>query len=144
MHSASQSVTPHVTLLVAEGYESHELVNAALQMQEWMPTANKYINLSPDKQFIRLSIRAYDEGLAEKVFVDERLPMQINITTEHETLLQQVTVHVWSKHKTDVGCVISAHPVHIKLKQGVNLPYKWQYPLRQQIVEGIKPTVEVW
>ncbi|KAL7384070.1 hypothetical protein ABVT39_023561 [Epinephelus coioides] len=40
--------TSHVTLLVAEGYESHHLgpmVRRALQVQEWMPTKNKYIHI---------------------------------------------------------------------------------------------------
>ncbi|KAL7374813.1 hypothetical protein ABVT39_007504 [Epinephelus coioides] len=52
--------TPHVTLLVAANYESHHLgpmVRRALQVQEWTPTQNKYIHISEDKQFIRISLK---------------------------------------------------------------------------------------
>ncbi|KAL7391579.1 hypothetical protein ABVT39_011327 [Epinephelus coioides] len=60
--------TLYVTLLVAEGYESHHLgpmVKRALQVQEWMPTKNKYIHISKDKQFIRVSAKVGDEAVAE-------------------------------------------------------------------------------
>ncbi len=49
----------------------------------------------------------------------------------------------WVKyHKTDVGLVKSAQPVHIKLKSGVRLPFQRQYPLKQHASNGIKPTIE--
>ncbi|KAL7405155.1 hypothetical protein ABVT39_024601, partial [Epinephelus coioides] len=51
---------PHITLLVAKDYESHHLgpmVRRALQVQEWVPTNNRYIHISKDKQFIRISVK---------------------------------------------------------------------------------------
>lgn len=50
-----ENSTPHVTLLVAKGHESHDLgpmVKAAMQVQEWKATKNKYIHISPDRQYI--------------------------------------------------------------------------------------------
>lgn len=42
----------------------------------------------------------------------------------------------------DVGYVKSSQPAHIKLKQGITMPYKTQYALKQHAIEGIKPTIE--
>ena len=48
---------------------------------------------------------------------------------------------LWSKHKTDVGYIKSAEPIHIDVKQGARLPYQRQYPLRQHAIDGIRPTI---
>lgn len=118
--------TPHVTLLVAGNCESHHLdpmVKRALQVQEWTPTQNKYIHVSKDKQFIRISLKVGDEAVAHKVAVEVTTPTQMAITTEHEEMLNQVPPQLWTAHKTDVGLIKSAQPVHIKLKPHVNLQY---------------------
>lgn len=47
-----------------------------------------------------------------------------------------------SHHKTDIWLVKSAQPTHIKPKAGMVLPYKKHYPLKQQAVESIEPTIE--
>lgn len=59
-----------------------------------------------------------------------------------DVLLKQTPKEVWSYHKTDVGLVKSAQPTHIKLKAEMVLPNKKHYPLKQQAVESIKPTIE--
>ncbi|KAL7398715.1 hypothetical protein ABVT39_014011 [Epinephelus coioides] len=81
--------TPHVTLLVAEGYESHLLgpmVKHALQVQEWVPTKNKYIHISKDKQFIRISVKVGDEAGAGKVMVDGSTPTHMVVAAEHDEM----------------------------------------------------------
>ena len=48
--------TPHVTLLIAQGHESHELgpmVKAAKEVTQWTPTDNKFIHVSAE-QLIRI------------------------------------------------------------------------------------------
>nr|XP_033494259.1 uncharacterized protein LOC117264429 isoform X1 [Epinephelus lanceolatus] len=140
-----QVPTSHVTLLVAKGYESHHLgpmVRRALQVQEWVPTKNKYIHISKDKQFIRISVKVGDEAIADKVMVDGNTPTQMAVATEHEEMLNQVPPQLWTAHKTDVGLIKSAQPVHIKLKPHVNLPYQKQYPLKQHAIDGIRPTIK--
>ena len=67
---------------------------------------------------------------------------QLLLTKDHEDLLSQVPPHVWSAHKTDVGLVKSATPQQFQIKTGVHLPYQKQYPLRQEAINGIKPTIE--
>lgn len=118
------------------------MVKTAVLVLEWNPRDNKCIHRSPDKQYIRMSIKTYEEGTAEKVLVDQEEIVQMPLTAKHEALLSQVSQEVWSKHKTDVGLVMSAQPIHIKLKPGVCLPFQWQYPLKQHAVDGIKPTIE--
>ena len=55
---------------------------------------------------------------------------------------QKVPVELWSKHDTDVGLVKSANPVRIRVKSGMKLPRKQQYPLKLEPVEGIRTTIE--
>ena len=61
--------TPHVTLVVADGYESHDLgpmMKTALQAK-WMPskTGCDNVQFSEDRQFMKLRVEMYVEGLAE-------------------------------------------------------------------------------
>lgn len=140
-----QDSTPHVTLLTAEGHESHEMgpmVKAALQVREWLTTSNKYVHVSPDAQYMRISSKVYDVTVAEKVLVTANPPPGQMIASEYEDLLAQVPQELWSKHKTDVGYVKAAQPIHIKVKPGARLPYQRQYPLRQHAIEGIEPTIK--
>lgn len=61
------SESTHVTLYIADGHESHELgpmVRRVLQVQEWIPTYNQYIHLSPDGQFARILIKTFEECFA--------------------------------------------------------------------------------
>ncbi|MDG2555516.1 hypothetical protein P7M41_26340, partial [Vibrio parahaemolyticus] len=130
---------------MAEGYESHYLgpmVRRALQVQEWTPTQNKYIHVSTDKQFIRISLKVGDEAVAQKVAVEVITSTQMALTAQQEEMLNQVPPQLWTAHKTDVGLIKSAQPVRIKLKPHVNLPYQKQYPLKQHAIDGIRPTIQ--
>uniref|UniRef100_A0A671WVG1 Gag-Pol polyprotein n=1 Tax=Sparus aurata TaxID=8175 RepID=A0A671WVG1_SPAAU len=137
--------SPHVTLLVAAGHESHELgpmIKEAQQIQEWIPTDSQYVHSSPDGRFLRISYKRADEAIAEKVLLPTEVKSQMLLTKDQEVLLSQVPPHVWSAHKTDVGLVKSATPQRFQIKTGIHLPYQKQYPLRQEAINGIKPTIE--
>lgn len=139
------NAAPHITLLKAKGYKPRELgpmVKAALQVPEWLQTSNRCMHVSPDKQFVRILLSTCDEGKAGKVLLANNSCKQLTLTVENEGLLKRIPPQLWSQHKTDVGLVISAQPVRIKLKPNITLLYKKQYPLKQKTVEGIKPTIE--
>lgn len=55
---------------------------------------------------------------------------------------QKVPMQLWSKHDTDVGLVKSANHIRIRVKSGMQLPRKQQYPLKREAVEGIRKTIE--
>lgn len=110
---------------------------------KWKPCKNgcENVRFSEDRQFMKLKVEIYVEGLAEKVIVSERAPTQTPLTSEQEALLQQVPKDIWSQHKTDVGSIKSAQPVRINLKTNIRLPFQRQYPLKQHAAEGIRPTI---
>ncbi|XP_056879085.1 uncharacterized protein LOC130519563 [Takifugu flavidus] len=136
--------TPHVTLLIADGYESHDLgpmVKKARQIEHWIKTDCQQISESPDGQFFKIAFTLADEAVAEKVRLPREKVRHMLITEEHATLLEQVPSQVWSQHKTDVGFVKSAEPRKFSVKPGVRLPHQRQYPLSPDKIEGIKSTI---
>lgn len=131
--------------MIANGHESHELgtmMKLVLQMHHWLPTYTKGVYTTIDRQYIRISLRACDKRTAGRVLVNSRSPTQMVTSVEQEVSLQQIPQELWSQHKTDVRLVKSAQPLQIKLKSGIVLPYQRQYPLKQQAVDGIRPTIE--
>ena len=56
----------HAMLMIADGYESHELgpkVKTALQIKEWVPTDNPKISISAKRQDIIITKKTYDQGI---------------------------------------------------------------------------------
>jgi len=63
-----QDLTPHAINLGAEEHRARELgpmVKSAMQVPELDHISNKYIHISPDKQYISKPSRVYDKGIAE-------------------------------------------------------------------------------
>ncbi|XP_029926020.1 uncharacterized protein LOC115372353 [Myripristis murdjan] len=116
-------------------------MKAAESVQDWTETGTPQVHVSADKQYLKISIKDYDETVAEEVLLEPRPSTQMTLAAAHVDLLNQVPSQVWSKHKTDVGLIKSAQPIRIKLKPRVQLPYKKQYPLKQQAIEGIRPII---
>lgn len=117
--------TPHVTLLIADKYESHDLgpmMKAAREAKEWIATDCHQVSMSPDGLFFKLKFALADEEIAERVRLPKEKVKHMVIAEEHLTLLEQVPSHVWSQHKTDVGFVKSAEPLKFQIKPGVRLP----------------------
>ncbi|XP_055368609.1 uncharacterized protein LOC129604800 [Betta splendens] len=136
---------PHITLLIAEGHESHELgpmIREAQQVKQWIPTDCEFIQHSPDQRFIKIISTQANEVIAEKVQLEYETQTIMTLTDEHEELLKQVPPHVWSASKTDVGLVKSASPLQFKVKAGMRLPYQKQYPLKKEAIEGIEPIIQ--
>lgn len=82
---------PHVSLMMVEGHESHELgpmMRLALQVQMWTSTSNPNIHISADKQFIRIGNKTGDQSKAEGVYLDDRPVTQMSCSPEQDTLLQ--------------------------------------------------------
>lgn len=103
---------------------------------------NPSIHTSPDRQFIRISNKTGDQGVAERV-LDDRPVAQMSVTcSSHQQEMLQVPDCLWSKHKTDVGLVKSTQPIKITVRPGAKLPYQRQYPLTAQALADIKPTIE--
>lgn len=141
-HEVADAV-PHVTLAISEGYESQALgpmVKAALQIQEWIPTANPCIHMSKDKEMMRISNKTVDTVMARRILVESSPIKQMFVTNQR--LLQEVPETLWSKDKMDVGLVKSARPTRITIRSGTQLPKQRQYPLTVEAIEGIKPTIE--
>ena len=137
--------TPHVTLMVAVGKKAKDMgpmVKKALQITTWKPTQKDHVQSSASGQYLKISLRTYDEGTGIQVLLSQRSPTQAPLSEEHSVLLLQIPQELWSQHKTDVGLVRSAQPVQIKTKQGIILPYKKQYPLKPHQIAGIEPTIK--
>lgn len=136
---------PHVTLLIADGQESHDLgpmMKATLQETVWKPTQNTQVQSSSHGQYLKISRQTHDEGTGVQVLLSQRPPTQLLHSEKHTVLLRQIPDGLWSQHKTDVGLVRSAQPIHIKVKKNVMLPYKRQYLLKPHQVAGIEPTIK--
>lgn len=55
--------------------------------------------------------------------------------------LDDINPQVWAKDKLDIG-FITCTPYKATLKPFANLVYQKQYPLSQEIIEGIRPIIE--
>ncbi len=77
-------------------------------------------------------------GFAEKALLDDRTVPSQMAGVEQSELLDSILECQWSQHKTDVVSIKSVQPVQIKLMRNVQLPYKRQYPLSSQAVQGMK------
>ena len=49
---------------------------------------------------------------------------------------------MWSKSSTDIGLVKSAQPVRVRLIAGAKPPWKRQYDLKPEAVQGIEPEIK--
>lgn len=82
---------PHITLLVAKEYESHHqgpMVKRASQIKEWYTTECQLIQISSDKQFIKINCKQAAEVIAEKVLLPKITLAQMLLSEQHEKLLE--------------------------------------------------------
>ncbi|KAL7866963.1 hypothetical protein AOLI_G00147770 [Acnodon oligacanthus] len=136
---------PHVSLMITTDREPKDLGSMMKASKEinWIKTDNENIYRSLDGTYFKVTMRAVDRAVAERVIVNRSRPVtQYVLTSAQEELLQQVPNQLWTQHHTDVGLVKSAGAVQIIVKPNVQLPYDRQYPLSIAAYEGIKPTTE--
>ena len=139
---------PHIALVINEGHEIQELgpmMQKATKV-EWEPSHNPLILQSRDKMFIKIMHTTTMQARPQEIELKNNIGTQMSVTTPKAEALRAemekaVPSYLWAKHATDVGLIKSANPVHVPLKQGRRLPWKAQYPLKPEAVEGIKPTI---
>ena len=101
-------------------------------------TENPLIWCSSDKTMIKIMITAQLMGKPQMV----RVPKEPGKTPNLEDYLDQLPNQLWSQHDTDVGRVLTANPVEVHLKPGCRGPYRQQYPLKQEAIEGVRETIK--
>ncbi|KAE8300854.1 hypothetical protein D5F01_LYC01002 [Larimichthys crocea] len=85
------------------------------------------------------------QGVGQPQTVQMTNESMLSITPDRnlmEEMLQQVQECLWSQHNTDVGLVKSAQPVRVELRPGTKPPWRPQYPLKEEAVQGIEPQIE--
>lgn len=57
-------------------------------MQTWHPTADRGLQISGDKQFLRIGALSVNEGKEERVLLSPRPPAQLPLLAEHQSQLK--------------------------------------------------------
>ncbi|KAM7413800.1 hypothetical protein PAMA_018880 [Pampus argenteus] len=105
---------------------------------------NSAIWRSEDQRFIKIMISAQGQGQPQTVWMTHDSICSVKVDAEFlkEEMLRQVPECLWSQHSTDIGLVKSAQPVKVDLRPGVKPPWKNQYPLKEEAIQGIGPQIE--
>lgn len=143
-HKVEGSV-PHVTLMIAEDFESKHIGTMMTDSESAVfvkAKENPLVWISEDQQFIKLMISTQGFGKPQTVRLAKEpvLPVKLDQDFKDE-MLQQVPDDLWAKHSTDIGLVKSAQPVKAELRPGTNAPWKTQYPLKEDAIQGIEPQI---
>lgn len=137
---------PHVTLMIAADYEQKHIGAMMAESEDAIfvtTKENPAVWISKDRQFIKIMISA--QGVGQPQTVQMTNESMLSITPDRnlmEEMLQQVQECLWSQHNTDVGLVKSAQPVRVELRPGTKPPWRPQYPLKEEAVQGIEPQIE--
>lgn len=138
---------PHVTLLVNEDYQQKDVGEMMAQAERttFVPLQeNSNIWRSEDQLFIKIMVSAQGTGEPQTVRMTHSSICSVRLDSDSlkEEMIQQVPECVWSRHSTDIGFVKSAQPVRVQLQPGVKVPWKSQYPLKEEAVQGIEPQIK--
>uniref|UniRef100_A0A8P4KC93 Peptidase A2 domain-containing protein n=1 Tax=Dicentrarchus labrax TaxID=13489 RepID=A0A8P4KC93_DICLA len=138
---------PHVTLLVSEEYEQKHIGEMMTEAEEAVFTPvkeNLAIWRSKDQRYIKIMISARGQGqpLAVRMTHESICSAKMDSDSMKEEMLRQVPECLWSQHSTDIGLVKSAQPVKVELRPGARPPWKNQYPLKEEAIQGIEPQIE--
>lgn len=79
-----------------------------------------------------------DENVAEAAFAASLLSHEQVMQHHH---LKEVPSDLWAKSSTDVGLIKNCKPVSFTPKSDYR-PYRKQYPLSPEAIDGIKPVIE--
>ena len=83
-------------------------------------------------------------GFMEEVNLPTTREMMMEMVSEQgniEGLIERVPQELWTRHDNDVGRIIGATPLVVKLKSGMPWPNVRQYPLRKEAEAGIAPVI---
>ncbi|XP_045901461.1 uncharacterized protein LOC123968640 [Micropterus dolomieu] len=137
---------PHVTLLVSEDYEQKHIGEMMTEAKEavFVPMKeNLAIWRSTDQRFVKIMISAKGQGQPQAVRMTHESICSAKMDSDSmkEEMLRQVPECLWSQHSTDIGLVKSAEPVKVELRPGARPPWKYQYPLKDEAIQGIEPQI---
>lgn len=138
---------PHITLKVVDGFRPKDIGPMMVEADKafFLPL-EEYQDVwrSEDKQFLKILIATCGQGQPQTVQMSHESICNVQSGTNHfkEEMLRQVPESLWAQHSTDIGFVKSAAPVTVNLRPGVSLPWKNQYPLKEEAVQGIEPQIE--
>ncbi|XP_047430681.1 uncharacterized protein LOC124999732 [Mugil cephalus] len=138
---------PHVTLMVSEEYEQKdigEMMAEAVKAVFAPVEGNSAIWKSEDRRFLKIMISAQGHGRPQVVQMTHETICGVEMDADvlRREMLQQVPECLWSRYSTDIGLVKSAQPVKVELRPGARPPWKNQYPLKEEAVQGIEPQLE--
>jgi len=124
------SVTPHVTLAIAEGYQETDIghmVTSLKKASQATLTESSQVN-----GLWKIGEQGYCwsecRGTAKAVFEMVDL-LEINGSEKLPEILEQVPTCLWATHANDVGRIRGMHPVKITIDPEKTLPRRPQYPL---------------
>ena len=139
--------TPHVTLMVGFGYEARSLGPAVKKAEVLTWTKTNLPNVSTtymgETQVWRIRINEEDTSIPEVV---SRARFHGREMTDHpdtENMLSRIPDQLWTTSPEDVG-LVDVEPVTILVDEDTpaRLPvYRPQYPLSEEKVRGIEPTI---
>jgi len=144
-----EGLTPHVSMAVSKGHSAGELGGMVTKLRCAPEPAERGSGTRNPSQALRRG-NGWKVCLPDQILTcvleryemnSERPRCQAGRETETEERLQEVPVELWTRHPNDVGRVLAATPVSIRVKEGVPLPRVAQYPLRQEAIEGIAPVL---
>nr|XP_023994973.1 uncharacterized protein LOC112071771 [Salvelinus alpinus] len=138
---------PHVTLLVGFGYEARSLgpaIKVAVDLA-WTDTSLNHVSTAfmGDHQVWRIRINEEDTSIPE---VARRTRFHGREMTDHpdtDNMLSRIPDQLWITSPEDVG-LVDVEPIKILLKTDTPahlLVYRPQYPLSEEKVRGIEPTI---
>lgn len=138
---------PHVTLMIAKDYEQKHIGAMMAESEDatFVPTKeNIAIWESKDQRFIKIMISAQGLGQPQAVQLTHESTLSVKSDADRlrEEMLRQVPECLWSQHSTDIGLVKSAQPVKVELRPGARPPWKNQYPLKEEAIQGIEPQIK--
>ncbi|XP_035273023.1 uncharacterized protein LOC118227043 isoform X2 [Anguilla anguilla] len=142
-----EHAAPHIMLKVNPGYQAKDLGPMVKRAEElkFGPTENSLTWCTTDQKMIKIMVSAQMWGKPQMV----RVPWEEGTKREKsgenlgiEEHLDQLPSQLWSQHDTDVGKVKSANPVEVYIKPDCKGPFKLQYPLKREAVEGVRKPIE--
>ena len=140
-----QGGVPHVTLRLGEGYESMdvaEMMKRAATAKFYPHPDNTALSITSDQKLVKILVQSEGTSAPQVVkLLDESLITEPVPRSLKDQMLEEVPDELWSKYPTDIGFIKSATPVKVRLRPGATLPWKPQYPLKPEAVEGIEPQI---
>ncbi|XP_055741995.1 uncharacterized protein LOC129825909 [Salvelinus fontinalis] len=138
---------PHVTLMVGFGYEARSL-GPAIKLAETLTwTKTNISNMSTahmgETQVWTIRINVEDTSIPEVVRRAHFHGREMTAHPDTDNMLSRISDRLWTTSPEDVG-LVDVEPIKIQVRTDTpaHLPvYRPQYPLSEEKVRGIEPTI---